>query len=557
MSSGIEEVSGPQLPLQTQYTTFTSRQKRLLIVLLSLANLASPLTATIYLPLLPLLQVHFRVSLQAINLTITLYILFQAISPILFASTSDSFGRRPVILMTFSLYTLASIGLVLNRHSYTGLLILRALQSLGASAIQAVTYGVIADVCVPAERGNMQGPIIGMSNPGVNLGPFLGGLLSYRSGDFAWAFWGLVMFGGLSLLILGSFLNETARSVVGNGCRTPEVWWSQTWWTALGTMLKTGSRTKDQREKQPDPSPRTRNSADVEDHGTSWRHALKSMNIWAPIRILFHKDTSLILWMAASAHANYYCIQTSHPPIYKDIYHFNELQIGLSYLPGGVGVVLGSFANGKWMDRNYAITARKIGHEIDRVAGDGLRAFPIERARVRSCWYLLGLSMCAWVGYGWALERHTHVSVPLLLQFMHGVLYTCILQTFNALLVDIFPENPSAAATSGNITRCALSALFVALLQPIVNAIGRGWYFTLLGVVSGLAGGLLSSCFKHVVSSGEPKDSPLKAVLLGTMSHLWVPTRRLTAKRKLASDWRLVTLDRIHVHNEPPRVRAP
>ena len=121
------------------YTVFTSRQKKLLVWLLTLANLASPLTATIYLPLLPLLQTHFRVSLQAINLTVTLYILFQALSPMLFAPPSDSLGRRPILLITFSLYTVASIGLVLNKQSYAGLLLLRALQSLGPSAIQAVT----------------------------------------------------------------------------------------------------------------------------------------------------------------------------------------------------------------------------------------------------------------------------------------------------------------------------------------------------------------------------------------------------------------------------------
>ena len=142
------------------------------------------------------------------------------------------------------------------------------------------------------------------------------------------------------------------------------------------------------------------------------------------------------------------------------------------------------------MNRNYALTAKEIGHEIDRVTGDDLDMFPIERARVRSCWILLGISSCGWIGYGWALEKSVHVSVPLILQLMHGFLCTCLLQTFNALLVDIFPKKPSAAATSGNITRCALSALYVALLQPVVEAIGRGWYFTLLGITSGLTGGL-------------------------------------------------------------------
>ena len=474
------------------YTVFTNRQKRFLVFLLSLANLASPLAATIYLPLLPLLQINFHTSVHAIDLTITLYLVFQALSPMLFAAISDSLGRRPIFLITLMLYTLASLGLAVNKHSYAALLILRALQSLGASAILAVTYGVVADVCVPAERGKMQGPIIGMSNLGVNVGPLLGGLLAFKSGDFVWAFWGLVVFGGASLLVLGSLFPETARNVVGNGDKDVRAWWARTWWAVVKARADIGTKPT---EKGRDVV--NNNTEAMAEDGTMSHEAkespistkliLKYMNPWTAIQIMFWKDTALVPWMAASPYATYYCIQTSIPIIYKDVYQFNELQTGLSYLTGGAGVVAGGYFNGKLMDRNYALTAKEIGHEVDRVAGDDLTHFPIERARGRSCWYLLAFLTGGLVGYGWPIEKHVHVSIPLILQFVHGIFCTCNLQTFNALLVDIFPEHPSTAATSGNITRCALSAVYVALLQPLVEVLGRGWYFTLLGLVSGFS----------------------------------------------------------------------
>ena len=46
-------------------------------------------------------------------------------------------------------------------------------------------------------------------------------------------------------------------------------------------------------------------------------------------------------------------------------------------------------------------------------------------------------------------------------------------QTCDAFLVDIFPASPSTAAASGNTTRYALSALVVAVLQPLVIVIER------------------------------------------------------------------------------------
>ena len=74
---------------------------------------------------------------------------------------------------------------------------------------------------------------------------------------------------------------------------------------------------------------------------------------------------------------------------------------------------------------------------------------------------------------------------------MLAALRTSFQQAFNALLVDILPASPSTAAASGNITRCALSAVVVAVLQPLVNVMWRGWVLTLLTVPSG-GGGLVA-----------------------------------------------------------------
>jgi hypothetical protein len=60
--------------------------------------------------------------------------------------------------------------------------------------------------------------------------------------------------------------------------------------------------------------------------------------------------------------------------------------------------------------------------------------------------------------------------------------------------VDISPQNTSTAAAAGNITRCALSATAVAAMQPLLDAIGIGWFFTALAVVSGILSAI-ATCF--------------------------------------------------------------
>lgn len=469
----------PSIP----YTIFTKSQKRLVTVILTSTMLASPLTATIYLPLLPLLAAHFHVSIQAINLTITLYIIFQAISPLIFATASDSFGRRPVLLLTYAIYTAASLGLALNKTSYPALLVLRAVQSLGASAVLAIAYGVIADVCPPAERGGMQGPTLGAANLAVCLGPVIGGLVALGSGSYEWVFWALVIFGGFVFLFVGVGLPETARSIVGNG-DVEATGWGRSWWS----LVREGRWRKGDATNSTNAECEKSESARI---GPGKKTKFKMANPMAAIRILFWKDTALVLWMAGSPYAIWYAVQASIPSIYKDVYHFNELQIGLSYLTGGFGTVSGGYLNGKLMDWNYKATARSIGHTIDKVSGDDLNDFPIERARARGSYYLLAVYTAALAGYGWSVQARAHEAVPLILQYVLAALCTSFQQTFNALLVDIFPASPSTAAASGNITRCALSAVVVAVLQPLVDVMGRGWFFTLLTVLSG-GGGLVA-----------------------------------------------------------------
>ncbi|KAF7503602.1 hypothetical protein GJ744_003585 [Endocarpon pusillum] len=472
----VEDNSSPENAHHEPYTTFSSRKRRLIVGLLGTAMLISPLTAPIYLPLLPLLSSHFHTSAQAINLTITTYIIFQALAPLFLASFSDYFGRRPIYLATFALYTVASLGLALNKSSYAALLALRALQSLGASAVLSGSYGTVADICVPAKRGKMLGPVLAAGNVGTCVGPVVGGWVALESGGFYGAFWALVGFGGLMLVALALFVPETARNVVGNG-NVKESRWNQPLWDIFQQSWH---------DRAPEKSKRTGNDNDTaRNHGDRANTAntgnpknplprpkptrsLKFASPLASIRVIFYQDTSLALWLSASYYALWYCIQTSIPPIFQaSPYSFNELQ--------------------PWTTTTKH-TAAKIEFTVDKVSGDDLADFPIEQARSRGCAYLLILSFGVMLGYGWSVERHAPVAIPLILQFFQGFLATWFLQCFSALLVDTFPETPSTAATVGNIMRCALSAAAVAALQPLVDVMGKGWFFSLLGLLSGVGG---------------------------------------------------------------------
>jgi hypothetical protein len=63
------------------------------------------------------------------------------------------------------------------------------------------------------------------------------------------------------------------------------------------------------------------------------------------------------------------------------------------------------------MDWNYRVTAKANHITIDKIVGDDLSKFPIERARSRLSWLLIPVSTAITVAYGWILQSRV-VNFP-------------------------------------------------------------------------------------------------------------------------------------------------
>ncbi|CAN9391776.1 unnamed protein product [Alternaria alternata] len=453
-------IAAPASETVTPYTVFTKAERRMITWLIGCSMFFSPFTANIYFPCLEELQYAVGVDSSLINLTITTYLIVQAIAPAFCGDLADNLGRRPVYLITFFIYVCANLGLALQEN-YAALMVLRGLQSFGCSATVAIGYGVIADVATPSTRGSMLGPAMIATNLGPSIGPLVGGVMAARA-HWRWVFWLLVIVGAAFLVILSLVFPETGRNVVGNGSVATPIW------------------------NRPLFQSRRQQELAVPAGERSWRKRNLIPNPFKALLVCFHRDTAAVLSISAVYYAAYYCIQASIPVIFTEVYGLDELQVGLCYISIGTGVILGGYINGRLMDFNYRVTAKANNITVDKVVGDDLLTFPIERARSRMSWLLIPISTAVIVGYGWVLRKWIHISVPLVFLFLHGFLATCICQTHNTLIVDISPQNTSTAAAAGNITRCALSAAAIAAMQPLLDAMGIGWFFTTLAMLSGL-----------------------------------------------------------------------
>jgi hypothetical protein len=69
----------PPSPEEAEPTSYTQREKWTIVVIAALAALFSPLPANIYFPAIPELAKDFHRSIEDINLTVTIYLVFQGV----------------------------------------------------------------------------------------------------------------------------------------------------------------------------------------------------------------------------------------------------------------------------------------------------------------------------------------------------------------------------------------------------------------------------------------------------------------------------------------------
>jgi multidrug resistance protein len=443
------------------YTTFLPAQKRMIIFLVAAAGFFSPFSAFIYFPALDSIASTLHVSIQLMNLTVTMYLVVQGIVPSVFGEISEHIGRRPVYLAVFVIYIVASVGLAVQ-NSYRALLALRMVQSAGSSGTIALAYGVVSDIAAPHERGGYVGIAHVGFNSAPSLGPVLGGVLAEKAG-WKWIFWCLAILSGAVFILLSFLLPETSRKLVGNGC-LHATGINQTLLERLrGTRARgTATQPDDQRMNTP---------------------RLRVPSLSPCLRLLLEGPTLILLLSNGVFYMKYSCVQASLAPLLQKTYQLSSLHVGLCYLAFGTSCALASYGVGRIADYDYRATARDHNLSIDRVKGDAILAFPVEKARLRSVWIYIFMSSTATLGYGWTLETKTHLAAPLAMQFIIGLAVTGIFNVLNTLVVDLPPKQPATASAAVSVTRCFLAATGVSVLQLLFDAIGPGWTFTFIAAL--------------------------------------------------------------------------
>ncbi|KAI8384525.1 major facilitator superfamily domain-containing protein [Radiomyces spectabilis] len=458
------------------YSVFSLSKKRWIVTLASVAAFFSPFSINSYYPAMNQIQEELHVSSQEVNLSVTVYMIFQAITPSIWGSMADNQGRRPVYLLTLFIYILSNIALALSVN-YPMLLIFRMLQAFGASSVVAIGAGTIADITVPEERGGYIGWFSLGFTLGPVLGPAIGGFISHLLG-WRWIFWFLAIVCSAHWLLMVFTFPETLRSRVGNGTGyanpTPQQWWHH-------------RKERKQREKQIQmqsidsdaqsisDTASTHTMVDPEAHHSKWSWLM------APLRPLMYakeKDALLLVIVNAFQYAAVYTVTSTLPYLFSRLYNMNDAIMGVSYLPNGFGSVCGSVLQGRLLNRHYRNMRKRT--ILQGIPDD---EFPLEYTRLRTFWFYALVYNIAMIAYGWCLYVSAPLAVVLVIHFFFGFTSQAIFNSIQTLFVDLFPDNSATITACNNFFRCLFGALATVVILPVILALGPGWAYTVVSAI--------------------------------------------------------------------------
>ena len=213
-----------------------------ILTLVSLAGMAA-LSMNIFLPSLPGMTAYFDTTYAIMNLSISMYLAFTALLQLFIGPISDQVGRRPVVLISFVIFFIATIGCLLST-SIEVFLIFRMLQAFIVTGM-VLSRAIVRDIVEDEKAASMIGyvtmgmAIVPMFAPAI--GGFLNDLFGWKANFSMLLFIGIII-AALAYFDLGETNNNISKGFSKQFKEYPELFKSKRFWAyCFTTVFASGS----------------------------------------------------------------------------------------------------------------------------------------------------------------------------------------------------------------------------------------------------------------------------------------------------------------------------
>jgi multidrug resistance protein len=387
--------------------------------------------------------------------------LSMAIFPLWWSAFSEASGRRTVYLTSFAIFILfACLGAISN--SIAMLIVMRLLSGGAAASVQAVGAGTIADLWEVKERGKAMSTFYLGPLCGPLLSPIVGGLIAQRW-NWRATLWALAIYGLITWVFIFFALPETLKSTKNLGEEAVEEAFQG---DAISTRLTLSSMS-------------TRHEVQKRS-----RHYLKRARIMFidPLKVLAYlrfPAVFLTVYYASVTFGSLYVLNVSvqysfaHAP-----YDYSTIIIGLLYIPNSIGYISASLVGGRWMDH----IMKREATRAKRFDEDGKPKYIPEDRMRENAWLGALIYPTALIWYGWTITYGEFWLVPAVANFFYGVGSMLIFAMATTMLTEFMPEKSSSGVAVNNFVRNIFSCIGAFIGVPLIESIGNGWLFTILGI---------------------------------------------------------------------------
>ncbi|CAO0794753.1 unnamed protein product [Mucor circinelloides] len=432
---------------------YSERRKNVIILLVALSGIAGPMSSMMYMPGILAVVQDLHTTTSAVNGTISAFVVFMGISPLVWAALSDTYGRKPMYIYSGIISVVSSV-IGANSSNIGMLVVFRALQSFGSNAGLTLGAGVIADMIPVESRGKAYGVFYTGPLLGPVIGPTIGGFLCQYLG-WRSTFYFTAILCGVLLVFTAFFLPETLRK------QRPQE-------KTMDDSLSSTSTTVHVKSKS---------SSSLL---TTLYHSFRPM-----ITMLYDPNVILLMLFNSVIFASLYILNPTITQTFKQIYGYTEWQTGLCYLSLGAGFMIGSIVSGRHSDYVLKKLARKNA--------DGKKV--ISEMRLQAAVPSFFLMPAGYLIYGWTTEKQVGVYAPLIGLFIYAMGQMWAFTPTSVYLVDAKPGYSATAVGVNSCVRCIFAAITTVFSSAAVDGLGNGIMFTILAVIGILNGGFIIACY--------------------------------------------------------------
>ncbi|OXB38019.1 hypothetical protein J007_02246 [Cryptococcus neoformans] len=548
--NGLNAIDIEHLPVDNDPRKWSDRKKWTVLMIMTFAMLGPMMAPSIYNPVISDVREDLHATESELGLSISLYILFQGCTPVLWAAIAELNGRKTVYLVSYTLYVIALV-VASRANSMPLLIVMRILQSTGSGPTVSLGAGSLADMYETHERGAKLGLFYGVPMIAPAVAPLIGGALGQ---SFGWrsVFYFLAVYAFIMLCCFIVFPDSWRRQrsrvyqravakamerAENQGAKdlkreiklakqsqvldpipaTPDATPGASPGSSRRPSAETGGRmmtdttlvdvilNNDQKQTAGKsgkvkvkmmkwlPFGAKKEKIQAEDE-VEFKPTFRDLNPLPSMALILKRPTNLLILTssALSFSAQYTIVYTASITLGKAPYSYGSLKIGLVVLAFGIGNILASLIGGKYSD----MVLKKLKKKNGGVGNPEMR--------LRSTVLAMPILVASFLAYAWTAEEKVHIAALVVCLFFAGFSLLWIYSSTLAYVVDANPGASSSAVSCNSMFRGICACVMSQVATPIQNGIGDGGLYTLFAGILAFA----CACNLLLMVKGEQWRSP-------------------------------------------------